>query len=308
MRTSGGDALRRALATIAALLCALGGLQALAAEKIRIKWVTSIYADARGEALRYPEGVACDADSVTVADTGNSRLVRYRYQGPAVTAEAELSMPRTHPTTLQANSRGDFYFLDSRERRIAIASADGGRRTFLDPKDTPTRAEVVPKSFRIDGNDDIYILDIFSNRVLILDPDGVYSSHVSLPEKHGFYSDIAVDRQGGMFVVDPVEAVVYFAAKGANEFSAFTESLKEYLSFPTNLTVDSKGVLYLVDHNGGGVGIVGPDGSFLGRKLSLGWNDSSLYYPNQICISENGNVFIADRSNSRVQMFSAQID
>jgi len=308
MRTSGGDALRRTLATITALLCALGALQALAQEKLRIKWVASIYADARGEGLRYPEGVTCDDESVTVADTGNARLVRYRYQGPAVTAEAELSMPRTHPTVLQHNSRGDFYFLDSRERRIAIAPADGGKRTFLDPKDTPTRAEIVPKSFRIDGNDEIYILDIFSNRVLILDPDGVYSSHVALPEKHGFYSDLAVDRQGGLFVVDSVEAVVYFAAKGANAFSAFTESLKEYLNFPTNLTVDAKGVIYLVDHNGGGLGIVAPDGSFLGRKLSFGWNDSSLYYPNQICISENGNAFIADRSTSRVQMFSAGFD
>jgi len=300
--------LRRALATITALLCALGALQALAAEKLRIKWVASIYADARGEGLRYPEGVTCDDDSVTVADTGNSRLVRYGYQGPAVTAEGELPMPRTHPTTLQHNSRGDFYFLDGRERRIAVAPADGSKRSFLDPKNAPTRAEIVPKSFRIDGNDDIYILDIFSNRVLILDPDGVYSSQVSLPEKYGFFSDLAVDRQGSLFVLDSVEGVVYFAAKGASEFSALTESLKEYVNFPTNLTVDSRGMLYLVDHNGGGLGIVGPDGSFLGRKLSLGWNDSSLYYPTQVCISESGNLFIADRSNSRVQMFSVQVD
>ena len=300
--------MRRTLAAVSALVCVVGAFQASGAEKIRIKWVASVYADARGNGLRSPEGVTCDDDSIVVADTGNARIVHYSYQGPAVTAEEEVRMPRTHPTAIQQNSKGDVYFLDAKDRRIAVFPAGGEKRVLLDPKSVPTKAEIVPKSFRIDGNDNIYLLDIFSSRVLILDSEGQYSTHIRLPEKHGFFSDLAVDRQGNVFVLDSVEAVVYFAAKGAKEFSSLTESLKEYLNFPTNLTVDSRGVVYLVDRNGSGLGIVAPDGAFLGRKLGLGWNDSGLHYPAQICISENGNIFIADRNNSRVQMFSVQVD
>ena len=45
------------------------------------------------------------------------------------------------------------------------------------------------------------------------------------------------------------------------------------------------------------------DGSFLGRKLGMGWNDSQLFYPEGVTISDQGDVFIADRENNRVQQF-----
>jgi hypothetical protein len=45
------------------------------------------------------------------------------------------------------------------------------------------------------------------------------------------------------------------------------------------------------------------DGSFLGRQLSMGWNEGLLYYPTQMCINEKGEAFIADRGNSRIQIF-----
>ena len=75
------------------------------------------------------------------------------------------------------------------------------------------------------------------------------------------------------------------------------------MNFPTSLSVDESGVIYLVDQYGSGLGLVGQDGSFLGRKLGLGWKDGGLYYPSQLCISRNGSMFIADRGNSRVQLF-----
>jgi len=62
--------------------------------------------------------------------------------------------------------------------------------------------------------------------------------------------------------------------------------------------------IYLVDENGAGIVILGPDGSFLGRQLTMGWNEGQLYYPSQMCINEKAEVFIADRGNSRVQIFT----
>jgi sugar lactone lactonase YvrE len=289
---------------ILALVFILVSHQAIGAGKDRLKWVTSITADSKGIGLKYPEGVACGDDFVIVADTGNSRLLHYTYQGPAVTAQAEFPLPKSHPIVVQVNSKGDFLFLDGRNRRIVVLSATGEEKGVLTPKSVPSSAEIVPKSFRVDERDSIYILDLFSGRVLVLDSDGQYSRHVPFPEEYGFISDLAVDRLGGIFLLDSVEAVVHFAAKDAGSFSPMTASMKEYMNFPARLSIDHRGVLYLVDQNGSGLGIVGQDGSFLGRKLGLGWNQSGLYYPSQMCISANGNIFIADRNNSRVQMFT----
>jgi sugar lactone lactonase YvrE len=308
MWTFGDDGLRRICVVITALSALLWASPVIGAGAISFKWVTSIYADAKGVGLKVPEGVACGEKFVVVADTGNQRLVRYGYDGAVVTAEADFPLGKSTPILLQSNSKGDLYFLDGRERRIGVLNATGERVGFLNPKSTPSAKEIVPKSFRIDGNDNIYILDIFSRNVIVLDPDWQFSKKLRLPDTDGFFSDLAVDRQGKIYVLDSVNAVVHSAAVGAETFTPLTESLKEIMNFPVRLSVDAQGILYLVDQNGSGLGLVAPDGAFLGRRLGLGWNKSGLFYPSQICISTGGDVFIADRNNNRVQMFTVAGD
>jgi hypothetical protein len=277
--------------------------QPLRAEKRTIKWVATVYNDDKGIALKYPEGVACTDDYFIIADTGNGRLLRFAYRGEGVEMEAEFPLPKSYPIRVHVNSNDDLFFLDGAERRIETMSATGEGRVSLSYGGLPFSTEVVPKSFAIDSDDNIYVLDIFSRKVLVLEPDGQFLRQVPFPEKYGFFTDLTVDRQGTVFLLDGVEAVVYSAARSADRFSRLTDSLKAYMNFPASLALDAQGVMYLVDQYGSGLGLVGPDGAFLGRKLGLGWKDGGLYYPSQICVSGSGRVFIADRSNSRVQLF-----
>jgi sugar lactone lactonase YvrE len=295
--------LRGAFASFTALVLALGAVQA-SAEGARVKWLASIYAGPQGIPLKHPEGVACGEDYLVVADTGNSRLLRYTYRGETVKAEAEVALPKSTPIVVQVNSKGDVYFLDGRERRIAGVSAAGEQIGFVKPRGLPSAREIIAKSFRIDGGDNIYLLDVFSGRVVVLNPEGEYLRHLPFPEEYGFFSDLAVDLEGNVFLLDSVEAVVHSAAVDADQFSPLTESMKDYVNFPTRLSIDKRGIIYLVDQYGSGLALVGRDGSFLGRRLGLGWNESGLYYPSQVCISEDGHLFIADRNNNRVQLFS----
>ncbi len=53
-----------------------------------------------------------------------------------------------------------------------------------------------------------------------------------------------------------------------------------------------------------GAAMLGADDSFLGRQLSAGWTERLLYHRSQTCINEKGEIFIADRGNSRVQIFT----
>jgi DNA-binding beta-propeller fold protein YncE len=140
--------------------------------------------------------------------------------------------------------------------------------------------------------------------VLIVSPDGKYQRHINFPKDYGFFSDLAVDFKGNILLVDSTKAMLFSAGKDAKEFSPLTKSLREYLNFPTSLTTDSRGTIYVVDENGAGIVILSQDGSFLGRQLSMGWNEGLLYYPSQMAVNEKGEVFIADRGNSRVQIFS----
>jgi sugar lactone lactonase YvrE len=247
MPNIGSRALTRAFAGIAALAVILGSGQAVGAGKSRLRWVRSIYIDAKGGGLKHPEGLACGDDFLVVADTGNERLLRYSYQGDSVTADGELLLPKSHPIRVQVNSKGDVYYLDGRERRIVVIDATGEDKGALKPKSLPFSTQMVAKSFAIARNDDIYVLDVFSAQVLVLDAAGQYLRHVPFPKTYGFFSDLAVDAQGTIFILDGIEAAVYSAARGADSFSQFTESMKDVMNFPTSLSVDRSGILYLVD-------------------------------------------------------------
>lgn len=295
--------MRYAFGLLVALALVLGATQASSADKRKIKWVQSVYLDAKGNGLKYPEGVACRDDYFVVADTGNSRILRYSYDADSVTQSAEFVLPKSYPIKLEVNSKGDIYYLDGRERRIAMLSATGEERGFLKPKSLPSSKEVVPKAFAIGANDDIYVLDIFSAHVLVLDSEGQYRRRLAFPDDYGFFSDVAVDRQGTIYLLDGVKAVVHTAPTGADRFTPLTEGLDAFMNFPTNLSVGDGGILYLVDQYGSGLALVGQEGDFLGRALELGWSERGLFYPSQICIGPNGDLFIADRNNSRVQRF-----
>jgi sugar lactone lactonase YvrE len=296
--------LRRAVVLFAALGLLLTSAQVSRGGQGKLKWLRSVYVDARGGGLKYPEGVACTDESFVVADTGNRRILRFTYQGESVTPDAEFPVPKARPMRLSLNSRGEVYFLDGRDRRIAILGTAGEKTRYLKPRSVPFSTEVVPKSFTIDRKDQIFLLDVLSENVLVLDAEGQYQRHIPFPEDYGFFSDLAVGPQDTVYLLDGVEAVVYAAARGEKAFSPLTEGLKDYMNFPTSLSLDDDGVLYLVDQFGSGLALVGQDGAFLGRELSLGWTEGGLYYPSQICISGNGTLFVADRNNSRIQLFS----
>jgi hypothetical protein len=280
-------------------------MKSFSAETVKFKYLQSVYFDDKGGNLKHPEGVACNEKSaLVVGDTGNDRLLRYTFQEKNLKNGTEIKIPQlSNPIRLQINSKGEIFALDGKKRRILRLTPEGSFKSYVDPEGVPSPPAFVPRSFKIDRNDNIYILDIFTGRVLVLNPEGKYQKQIPFPKDYGFFSDLSVDSKGTLFLIDCVRAMVFSAAKDSNSFSPLTKSLREYLNFPTSIT-DSRGTVYIVDENGSGIVILGGDGSFVGRQLSKGWNEGLLYFPSQLCVNEKGEVFIADRGNSRVQIFT----
>ncbi|MEW6599877.1 MAG: NHL repeat-containing protein [Nitrospirota bacterium] len=267
--------------------------------------IMSIYSDDKGAAVRNPEGVACDDESrLIIADTANHRLLRYVLKDRTLTSGEEIAAPQlTYPVLVKVNSAGDIFVLDGKQRRIVHLDAGGKFVGYLEPSGLPSPSSYVIKSFDIDADDNIYVSDIFSGRMIVLGPDGAYRAHINFPGDYGFISDLAVDFKGNVLLVDSVRSRVYSAAKGAQGFSPLTEGMKEQMRFPTNITTDNRGRIYLTDRNGSRIIVIGQDGSFLGLISELGWKEGLLNYPAQLCINAQGEMFVADTNNSRVQVF-----
>ena len=281
-------------------------VKSFSAETVKFRHLQSIYFDEKGAGMKQPEGIACSEKGLLiVGDTGNDRLLRYSYNDRSLKAGAEIKVQQlSNPIRIQMNSKGEIFVLDGKKRRIIRLNPDGTFKGYVDAEGIPSPSAFVPRSFKIDRNNNIYILDIFSARVLALNSEGKYQKQIPFPKDYGFFSDLAVDSKGTLLLIDCVKTMVFSAPKDSNTFSSLTKDLREYLNFPTSITTDNRGTVYVVDQNGSGIVILGQDGSFQGRQLNMGWNEGLLYFPSQMCINDNGEVFIADRDNSRVQIFS----
>ena len=275
----------------------------LAAEAVKLRPLAPIYVDSKGGGIRQPEGVGCSGKSLlVVADTGNGRLLTYAISGDAAVSKAEIALPQLpYPIKVQSDSKGEILALDGKSRRIVRISPSGEFKGYVDAGGVT--GTVVPRSFRVDGDDTLYVLDIFSGRLIVADPSGKVLREIPFPKDAGFFSDLAVDRKGNVFLVDSAGKRVFVAKKGANEIVALTANIGEDVDFPTSIAVDDRGRLFVGDQNGGGIVVFGSDGTFRGRHLAMGWKESFLRYPSEVCITASGILYVADRGNNRVQAF-----
>lgn len=295
---------RSSKAAVVLALALLVPAEAARAQVVGLRFEKSIYADEKDVALKAPEGVACtEGGALVIADTGNARLLTYSYKDGVLGGGSPIKLPQLlQPTRLQLDKQGDLLVLDRKARKIGRVDVKRAFAGWLEVKGVADGSAVIPGSFKLDAADNVYLLDLAGRRVLLLDPTGKVTKEIPLP-KEGVFTDIAVDASGKIYAVDGAHAAVWAAEKGAGAFQQLSKPMKDRMSFPAYITVE-RGRLILVDQNGMGIVVLGPDGSYQGRELSIGWNDGQLYYPAQICISGSGEAFVADRQNNRVQVFA----
>ena len=287
------------MVSMLAVLLAAGTARA---EPVGFIFEQAIYQDAKEAPLKGPEGVACSDTALWVADSGNKRLVTFSLKEGRFSLGTEVKVAQlTYPTRLQLDAKGSLLALDGKTHKIVRLDAKGAYAGTVEVKGAANASSIVPASFKIDG-DSLYLLDVAGRRVLVLDASGTVTRQLELP-KEGEFTDVAVDLAGTVYVVDGVNASLWSAAKGANAFTVVAKGMKDKMNFPISM-VTSKGKLFLVDQYGNGIVTLGIDGSYQGRQLAIGWNDGSVYYPSQLCMTEGGAAFLADRYNNRVQYFT----
>lgn len=276
-----------------------------AAEAIRLKYGLSLYTDEKGVGLNQPEGVACGENRLVVADTGSGRLLLYTLRGGDPTGGKEVKLSQVlYPQRVRISPKGDIIVLDGRQRKVSLLGPDGAFRQHLEFGGLPGGSTVVPAGIDVDGNDNLYVLDILAGRVLVFGADGKFQRQIDFPKSFGFFTDLAVDQKGTVFLIDAVDAMVYSNAKDPAVLSPITGTLKNDLKFAGSISLDSGGALYITDQNSGGVIVVGKDGTVRARLLTLGWKEGTVRYPTQLCVDKAGDLFVADRANNRIQEFT----
>lgn len=292
-------------AAVVAATLAWAALPITAAEGTRFRFLAAVYGDGTNAGFHLPEGVACGKGEVVVADTGNDRLIRFAFRDKAVSGWTVIKLPElSSPTRVQFDSQGGLYALDARRRRIVRIGADGQFKGALSLDGVPPPATIVPKSFAVGEGDRLYVLDVFSARVLVLAGDGAFQKSLPLPPGAGFVTDVAVDPLGNVLVLDAIGRRLYSADREATAFTPLGATLADTLvTMPTSLAA-ARGLVLIVEGSAGSIVSVGQDGTFLSRQLTAGWQEGSLNHPAQVCVNDADEAVVADRDNSRVQVFT----
>jgi len=286
----------------AVIFCSAG--PALCEQAVMFQPVVSIYTDGDGHGLLHPEDVTGAGATIVVADTGNDRLVQYRLEGNEVKFVSQIKVSQLpSPIRVQLDSKGEILALSGKNRRIVRLGADGQFRANLEMKSVPQGETVVARSFKLDKNDNVYVLDIYGGRVIVLSPKGDFVRQIDLPKEFGSFADLTVDSGGTVYLVDSAASQIHSAAKDASAFAPLSKKMKEQIAFPSYIATDNRGTLYVTDQNGGRIIILGQDGVFRGQKAGKGWTEGLLNYPVGICLNGSGYALVADRNNNRVQIY-----
>jgi outer membrane protein assembly factor BamB len=285
----------------------LAPLECFGADGVRFLQALTVYADDQGGSLKNPEGVACRDNVIVVADTDNGRLVRYTLDNDQLAGGHAFKVPQIgFPLRLHLNSQGEIFVLDGKTRKVFKLDPNGTFIGTIEASGLPDGTTPILRSFALDRQDNIYLLDVFGARVIVLDPAGKFQRQFPFPADIGFISDLCVGPTGTIYILDSVKSRLYSVAAEGKELTPLGGDLKEYLTFATAIYCAKDGTLLLVDHNGSGIVMLGPEGSYRGRQLTMGWKPGLLYYPTQICLTNDDQAVVADKGNSRVQIFKLE--
>jgi DNA-binding beta-propeller fold protein YncE len=123
-----------------------------------------------------------------------------------------------------------------------------------------------------------------------------------------FPNSAMVDSQGRLYVVDGNNGrISVWSAEGAALYEFGKGVGDSALGLPRGLWIDGKDRLHLVDAVRQSVKVfdVSGDGpKFLASLGSFGVGKGKFNYPNDVTVDESGRMYVADRENDRVQIWS----
>lgn len=82
---------------------------------------------------------------------------------------------------------------------------------------------------------------------------------------------------------------------------------EEPFAGPIGLDLDAAGNLFVVENQAGRIRKIAPSGEELGRIGQVGSEPGELRYPRGIAVSAEGQVFVADFGNRRIQIYDADL-
>lgn len=280
-----------------------------------------------------PLAVVYHDATVCIADSSNSRIQKSTIAGAFIAQiTPDTSLLNTRPGRILVDSlRKRVYVLDIDDGSISVFGFDGNVVQIIGSRGAGANQLYRPEGLALDSAGTLFVADSGNARIQIISPEGEFIG------TWGVYGTgdgqflnpraIAVSSDGAaVFVVDSeLHRVQKFSRNG--EFIARWGSegnSDDNFAAPSGIAIDKTGLLYVADTQNHRIKKYTSDGSLIGwwgsydagaqsfwldpgsnRSGAASDADGGFDSPTDVAVDGEGNVFVADSGNFRVQRFSS---
>lgn len=190
----------------------------------------------------------------------------------------------------------NFYYSDE----DLLRGVDRRLETAILGKRNPQRVISNPYSVASDGKGRIFVCDFSGRKVVVLDQPN-HTSRI-LKEMTGAPQKVLVDKEGEIWALDSINAIVY---RFAVDEKLLSELKLKGIDRVASLAVDSQRQrLYLSDVPNHRICVYDYAGTLLTTFGTRGQDAGQFNYPADLDLDSAGNLYIVDTMNARIQILS----
>lgn len=270
--------------------------------------------------LNGPRGIALAPDgSFYVADTGNSRIVRFDSSGNMLdswgsrTPDGELPPSAgtfLEPWGIAVDPQGNVYVADTWNHRIQKFDANGNFKKewgVLGQQSDGTASLWGPRGIAVSPDGRVYVTDTGNKRVVVFDPNGKFLQQ--FPAEEDVWLDepvgIAIGNDGLVYVADTwnMQVVVFSAAGGFVTKWPVQGWTGDSLDNKPYIAVDEQDRVYVTDPEGYRVIAFSSSGTPLAMFGQYGLEEDAFGLPVGITADAHGRIWVVDAVNKQLRQF-----
>lgn len=270
------------------------------------KYERSIYGSTGTGALGQPMGIDVDDEgNLYVIDTSRSRVQVYDREGllTASFPREKTKQKLVNPLYVAVNRKKEVFVSDRGQGKILVFTSNGRFLREFKPKGKPD-FQWAPVGMAFDKDNTFYVSDFSTQQIRVFNPSGELVRTLGRPgEELGefqFPNGIALSKDR-VFVADSNNGrIQMFDKKSGGVISQFPAG-----SLPRGIALDDVGRIFVVDTLDHQIKVHrASDGRFLFGFSSLGQGEGQLLFPNSIAFDGDYNMYVSDRENNRVSLWS----